>query len=101
MWRREQRPLYDIPTISCKSDQDSRWTSCSLDRSIATFFADWPSKKSGLFGVQLSSGILAFQYGRPGVGVDPEGLLARAVAGTWVGMSICESVGVLHARCDS
>lgn len=76
----EQKLLYDIPTISCTSDQDSRWTSSCLDRSIATFFADWPSKKSGHFGVQLASGMLAFQYWEPGDDVDEDEILARATA---------------------
>jgi hypothetical protein len=63
-----------------------------LDRSIATFFADWPSKNSGHFDVQLASGMLAFQYWEPGDDADKEEVLARAKAWTWTERSILRSL---------
>lgn len=84
--KKEHKILYDIPTIPCTFDQDSRCACSCLDRSIGTFFADWPSKNSAQFGVQLASGMLAFQHEEPGDDVD-EGLSVRAIAWTCTKMS--------------
>lgn len=49
-----------------------------LDSSIPWFFAFWPRKNSGQFGVHSVSGMLAFQYWQPRDELDEQGLIALA-----------------------
>ena len=68
-----------------------------LDSNIPWFFADWPSKNSGQFGVQSVLGILAFQYWRLGDGLDKQGLIASATSR--IGKAIFRYLQCSTTRC--